>query len=125
MPVIAPGGLFSARRRAVPLRDGRVLDLDDGLFAADALCFLDAASRRLRFENGSGATITVEGEGFPHFALWSRPGAPFVSIESWTGHGDPEGFAGELAERPSMRLLAGGEVAHHRVAWHWQEGSVP
>ncbi len=125
VPVIAPGGLFSPRTRAVPLRDGRELALDDALFASDALCFLDAASRRVRFENGAGAAITVAAEGFPHIALWSRPRAPFLSIESWTGHGDPVDFAGELAERPSMRLLAPGQAVHHRVAWSWNDGSLP
>lgn len=125
VPVIAPGGLFSRRRRPVPLKAGRELALDDGLFAGDALCFLDAASREVRFENGRGAAITVRAEGFPHLALWSRPGAPFLSIESWTGHGDPEGFAGELSQRPSMHLLAAGGAVHHRVSWLWEDGSIP
>ncbi|BBK44451.1 aldose 1-epimerase [Allostella vacuolata] len=125
VPVIAPGGLFSARERPVPLQDGRSLPLDDALFAADALCFLDAASRRVQFENGRGQAITVAAEDFPHLALWSRPGAPFLSVESWTGHGDPEGFAGELAERPSMRLLAAGRAVHHRLSWCWEDRSVP
>jgi galactose mutarotase-like enzyme len=45
VPVIAPGGLFSSRRRAVPLR-GRELDLTPELFEV-ALCFLDANSSGL------------------------------------------------------------------------------
>lgn len=125
VPVIAPGGLFSTRRRPVPLRDGVELGLDDALFASDALCFLDAASRRVRYENGRGQAIVVDQPDFPHVALWSRPGAPFLSVESWTGHGDPEGFAGELAERPSIRLLAPGATVHHRACWLWEEGSGP
>jgi len=47
-------------------------------------------------------------DGFPHLALWSKPGAPFVCMEAWTGHGDPVGFSGDLADKPSMRLLAPG-----------------
>ncbi len=125
VPVIAPGGLFSARRRPVPIDAEGVLALDDALFAGDALCFLDTASRRVRFENGRGQAILVDQPDFPHVALWSRPGAPFLSVESWTGHGDPEGFAGELAERPSIRLLAPGARVHHRARWLWEEGSGP
>jgi galactose mutarotase-like enzyme len=110
VPVIAPGGLFSARRRAVPLA-GRRLALDDALFAREALCFLDARSRSLRYETApAGPAVTVEATGFPHWAIWSKPGAPFVSLECWTGHGDPEGFAGELRDKPSMRLLAPGGI---------------
>ncbi|WP_123692839.1 aldose 1-epimerase family protein [Allostella humosa] len=125
VPVIAPGGLFSTARRPVPLRDGRVLALDDALFAKDALCFLDAASHHVRFENGQGQAITVASDDFPHLALWSRPGAPFLSVESWTGHGDPVDFSGELIDRPSMRLLAAGASVHHRLSWLWEDGSAP
>ncbi|BBK39037.1 aldose 1-epimerase [Allostella sp. ATCC 35155] len=125
VPVIAPGGLFSDRRRPVPIAADGVLELDDRLFASEALCFLDAASRRMRYENGRGQAIIVDAPDFPHVVLWSRPGAPFLSVESWTGHGDPEGFAGELCERPSIRLLAPGASVHHRACWLWEEGSGP
>ncbi len=108
VPVIAPGGLFSSARRPVPF-DGRRLPLNDATFAAEALCFLDARSRWTRYEAGPrGPSVRLEATGFPHWAVWSKPGAPFVSIEAWTGHGDPEGFEGELSEKPSMRLLAPG-----------------
>lgn len=110
VPVIAPGGLFGAVRRPVPLVDRR-LPLDDETFAAEALCFLNARSRSVRYEAGpAGPAITLDAYGFPHWAIWSKPGAPFVSIEAWTGHGDPQGFDGELKDKPSMRLLAPGEI---------------
>lgn len=107
VPVIAPGGLFSAGRRPVAF-DGRRLPLSDEVFAAEALCFLDARSRTLALEAPDGSRIVMETEGFPHLALWSRPAAPFVCLEAWTGHGDPVGFAGELKDKPSMRLLEPG-----------------
>lgn len=110
VPVIVPGGLFSALTRPIPL-DGRHLPLSDELFAAEALCFLNARSRSVRYEaHPHGPSITLEATGFPHWAVWSRPGAPFVSIEAWTGHGDPAGFDGELKDKPSMRLLPPGAV---------------
>jgi galactose mutarotase-like enzyme len=112
VPVIAPGGLFSTETRPIPL-DGRTLLLDDALFANEALCFLNAASRSLRFEQADGSGVEMTLDGFPHIALWSRPGAPFLSLEAWTGYGDPVGFAGDLCEKPSMRLLAPGESARH------------
>jgi galactose mutarotase-like enzyme len=119
VPVIAPGGLFSARRRPVPL-GGRRLALNDDLFAAEALCFLDARSRGLTYEAGPGGpSIRLAADGFPHWAIWSKPGAPFVSIEAWTGHGDPEGFSGDLADKPSMRLLAPGETERATLTMTW------
>ena len=76
IPVMAPGGLIGAARRAIPLR-GRDLALSDELFANDALCFLNPASRALRFEEASGAAIEMDFHGFDHVGLWTRPGAPF------------------------------------------------
>ncbi|MFX7776555.1 hypothetical protein ABTJ98_21210, partial [Acinetobacter baumannii] len=58
---------------------------------------------------------------FPHLALWSKPGAPYVSMEVWTGYGDPEGYTGELVDKPGMRLLAPGAKAGHRVDFVYRE----
>ncbi len=114
VPVIAPGGLFSDDRRSVPL-DGRRLVLTDAVFAAEALCFLDARSTSWSLEAPDEARLTMALDGFPHLALWSKPGAPFVCLEAWTGHGDPVGFSGELRDKPSMRLLAPGAGATARM----------
>lgn len=115
VPEITARGLFSATRRALGF-DGRTLALTDALLAREALCFLDANSRAVRFVAPDGAVIGMAVEDFPHLALWSRPPAPFLSIEAWTGHGDPDGFAGEIGDKPSMRWLAPGAVARHGVA---------
>jgi galactose mutarotase-like enzyme len=119
VPVITREGLFSAATRRVPL-EGRRLPLDETVFAQEALCFLGAKSRSLRFVAGDGSAISMALEDFPHLALWSRPGAGFVCMEAWTGHGDPDGFAGDLTDKPSMRLLAPGASSHHavRLAFH-------
>ncbi len=116
VPVIAAGGLIGREKRTIPLRD-RALALSDELFAHDALCFLDPASRSLRFEEANGAAIEMDFHGFDHAALWTRPGAPFLCLEAWTGHSDPVGFAGDLFEKPSMRVLGGGERARHRARY--------
>ena len=114
VPVIAPGGLFSAEGRAVPL-EGRRLALTPDLMAQEALCFLDIASRGAVFDNGAGVRLRVDLDDFPHLALWTRPPAPFLCIEAWTGHGDPVGFVGEISDKPSMRLLAPGATARHEA----------
>ena len=114
VPAIAPGGLIGNATKRVPLT-GRDLPLSDGLFANDAVCFLDCKSRSLAFHDASGASITMEFPGFPHAALWTRPGAPFLCLEAWTGYSDPDGFAGELSAKPSMRMLGPGERARHEA----------
>ncbi|MDB5641758.1 MAG: aldose 1-epimerase [Hyphomicrobiales bacterium] len=118
VPVIAPGGLFSSRRRAVPL-DGRVLALDKALFAQEALCFVDTSSRAFAFEGPDG-TLAIEAPDFPHLVLWNSKAAPFLAIESWTGTGDPEDFQGDFRERPSMIHLPPGARRTHRVSYRWR-----
>lgn len=123
VPVIAPGGLFSSRNRPIPLR-GRELDLGPELFD-EALCFLNAESSALEFaaaEGGpnGGPSLRMELENFPHIALWSRPGASFLCLEAWTGHGDPEGFSGDIFAKPSMRVLAPGETARSAARLVWR-----
>lgn len=105
--MLAPGGLVSPRRRPIPIR-GAVLDVTDELFAHDALCFIDPASRSLKFVGASGAAIEMALGDFRHAALWTRPGAPFLCLEAWTGYSDPEGFEGDLFEKPAMRVLQPG-----------------
>lgn len=67
----------------------------------------------MRFEHELGATVTVEVVDIPHFAVGSRPGAAFLSIETWTGHGDPENFKGDLFDKPSTLVLLPAEKARH------------
>ena len=118
VPVIAAGGLVSTETRPVPL-DGKVLPLDDDLFAREALCFLDAASRSLRFEQADGSAVEMTLDGFPHIALWTRPAAPFLCLEAWTGYSDPVDFAGDLYDKPSMRVLAPHEGARHAARFRF------
>lgn len=115
-PEITAGGLFTSRMRPVPLA-GRALALSHALFAREALCFLNARSRAAAFAAPCGARIDVSIEGFRHWALWSRPGAPFLCVEAWTGHGDPEGFVGAFADKPSMDSLAPGASRDYAMTW--------
>jgi galactose mutarotase-like enzyme len=114
VPRIAPGGLIGGATRPIPLQ-GRDLPLTDALFAHDALCFLDCASGSLAFIDASGASITMEYPDFPHAALWTRPGAPFLCLEAWTGYSDPDGFEGDLIDKPGMRALEPGARARHEA----------
>ena len=116
VPRIAPGGLFSSDTRPAPLQ-GRALPLFDSVFADEALCFLDANSDCVEYLDGSGARLRIGTSGFRHWAFWSRPPAPFVCIESWTGHGDPVGFNGYLTQKPSMILLAPGATRRHEAVY--------
>ncbi len=124
VPIISADGLFTRQTRRIPL-DGRHLRLDPDLFAREALCFLAARSRRLKFAHASGAAIALELDDFPHIALWARPPAPFLSIEAWTGHGDYVDASGDLFTKASMRVLAPGATAGHGLRLTFLEAHAP
>ncbi|WP_406857626.1 aldose 1-epimerase family protein [Alsobacter sp. KACC 23698] len=114
VPIIAPGGLFSPERRTVSLtQGGRELPLTRDLFDREALCFMGVYSRSLRLSSQTGPALRIAWSRFPHVVLWSRPGAPFLCVEAWTGSGDPVGFQGDLFEKPGMTVLQAGDASEH------------
>ena len=113
VPEIADGGLLARNSRKVPMQDA-VLPLSPDLFT-EALVFLDAQSHSLAFTAPSGASIRLSSEEMPHLAVWSKPDAPFLSLEAWSAHADWEDASGRLSDRASMIFLKPGETFGHRA----------
>lgn len=123
VPEIAAGGLLSHETRKVPLQDA-VLPLSPDLFT-EALVFLDAQSLGVSFTAPSGASIRLLGDELPHLAVWSKPDAPFLSLEAWSAHADWEDASGRLSDRASMIFLKPGETFGHRVEMTWTPPREP
>ncbi len=104
------GGLLSDDRKPSPVR-GRTLELGPHLFDEDALIFLSPRSRSVHYGPPGGRGLGVDFAGMPQLGLWSKPGAPFLCIEPWSGHASPVDFDGDIAEKPGMTVLAPG-AAH-------------
>lgn len=103
-PVRRPvDGLLSSAQYPTPVR-ARRLALHDNLFEDGALVFDTLASRRLVY----GDALSVSFPRMPHLGIWTIPGAGFVCIEPWQGHASPEGFDGELADKPGVVSIAPG-----------------
>lgn len=96
-------GLLSAAQFATPVRDGH-LRLHDDLFEDGALVFDTLASRSVVY----GEAIRVDFPRMPHLGIWTKPGAGYVCIEPWQGHASPEGFDGELADKPGVIAITPG-----------------
>ena len=64
----------------------------------------------------------MEFPSFIHAALWTRPAAPFVCLEAWTGYSDPDGFEGDLFDKPGMRALEPGARARHEARFVYRAG---
>jgi galactose mutarotase-like enzyme len=96
-------GLLGSAQYPTPVRDRR-LALHDSLFEDGALVFDTLASRNLVY----GDALSVSFPRMPHLGIWTIPGAGYVCIEPWQGHASPEGFDGELADKPGVVSIAPG-----------------
>ena len=99
-------GLLMEAVHPSPVID-RVLALNTDLFADDALIFIGLESRSLRFSGRGTPVLEVSWEGFEQLGIWTKPGGAgdFLCIEPWHGYASPEGFTGDLTEKPGMMLL--------------------
>ena len=112
------GGLLRAEPEPSPV-DGRVLLLDERLFADDAVILDQPASALLRYEApGAGPVLVVAWHGMTALGIWSKPGAGFLCIEPWHGLASPAGFDGPFADKPHLMHLPPGAEA--RLGWSVQ-----
>lgn len=88
---------------------GRTLGLADDLFTRDAIVMDRIASRNLTYGADAGPKLEIGFPGTALLGLWTKPGAGFVCIEPWHGHADPQGFQGDLLDKPGMMLIAPGQ----------------
>jgi galactose mutarotase-like enzyme len=89
--------------------EGRTLQVDPALFAADALILMHPASRSVRYSAPGASVIEVAWEGFEQLGIWSREGGDFLCIEPWHGTASPTDFDGEFCDKPGLMLIAPGE----------------
>lgn len=82
------GGLLSTE--SVPfLNSESVINLCDDHFAVDAIVLKDIKSESVTLSHKmSSKKLTMDINDFPDFALWSIPGAGYICLEPWQGHGD-------------------------------------
>jgi galactose mutarotase-like enzyme len=103
-------GLLTPQRLPTPVRNRR-LTLRDELFVADALIFDQVASRTVTYGSDVGPRIAVSFPGVPYLGVWTKPGANFICIEPWHGIADPQGFSGELRDKPGTLIVPPGGTA--------------
>jgi galactose mutarotase-like enzyme len=111
-------GMVSTETVAV-LKNTRTLPLSKTLFDRDVLIFLDVKSKKVTLgAKNSPRRLTVEFAGFPHLGIWAKPAAPFVCIEPWFGHTDPEQPYGDIWKKPGIIPLEAGKTftCMHRVS---------
>ncbi|MEN3792769.1 aldose 1-epimerase family protein [Fulvimarina sp. MAC3] len=91
--------------------DGAVLPLSETLFEKDALVMPGLDSRSVTYEAISAdgnlvRALTVSWDGYKDLGIWSKPGgAPFVCIEPWYSMASPEGWDGDIFDKPGILTL--------------------
>ena len=106
---IDAAGLVRPQAEPSPVA-ARDLHLRDALFEDDALIFDPIASRRLTYGAPGRTALEIEFPGMPQLGVWTKPGAGYICIEPWAGIADPEGYAGELRDKPGIVRVPAGET---------------
>lgn len=84
-------------------------------FDADALIWDRLASRSLTFGADQGARLEIGFPDTPMLGVWQKPGAAYLCIEPWQGLADPQGWTGELRDKPGIVALAPGAARSFRM----------
>jgi galactose mutarotase-like enzyme len=103
-------GLLKVETSPSPIA-GRMLALDEALFAADAIVMDRVASRSVRYGAPGAPAIDVAWDGFRELGLWSKAGGDFLCIEPWYGYASPVGFDGPFETKPGLLHIPPGEAA--------------
>jgi galactose mutarotase-like enzyme len=110
---IASDGTIAVATRASPV-EGRVLHLTDAMFETDALVWDHIRSDSVTYGAPAGPQLEIAFPDTPMLGIWTKPGAHYVCVEPWHGIADPEGYTGELRDKPGIFVLAPG--ADKRIA---------
>jgi galactose mutarotase-like enzyme len=101
-------GLLRPAPEPTPV-DGRDLLLRDDLFTDDAVIFDAHHSRGLSYCAPATPGLRVDFPDMPELGIWTKPGAGYICIEPWAGIADPEGFVGDLTEKPGITMTPPGQ----------------
>lgn len=102
---LGASGLLSHRKRKIESHHN-TLQLSDTLFDEDALIFTDIACDWVRLrKKDKKKGIVVRFAGYPHLALWSKPGADFVCVEPWLGLPDLEEESTDITQKNSYKTI--------------------
>ncbi|MDF2495847.1 aldose 1-epimerase family protein [Sphingomonas sp.] len=104
---IADDGTIKAGSLPSPL-DGRTLHLADDLFAHDALVWDHVRSSSVTYGAPGGLQLRIDFPDTPMLGIWTKPGARYICVEPWHGIADPQGYAGEFADKPGIFLVPPG-----------------
>lgn len=104
-------GCTGPERYPVPVDADGLVPVTVETFSNEALIIDNRQLAAATLLDGAKRPVVRVTSDAPVWLFWQPQGlySPFVCVEPWYGLCDPQGFAGELAERPYINRLAAGE----------------
>lgn len=86
----------------------RRIPINQDSFKNDAIIMKGLTSHRvsLKKKTGKKTLLTIDFEGFPYLAVWSKPGAPFICLEPWYTTADAIKSTAVFTQKTDMLTLA-------------------
>jgi galactose mutarotase-like enzyme len=86
-----------------------------GQYGDDAMIFVEGAGNQIAFFADGGGRVDMETDNLPNFALWQKPGAPYLCLEPWHGTAPFTDQGDALETRNDSLTLASGQSASFRM----------
>ena len=101
-------GLIGTEYARNIMQDLRRIPINQDSFKNDAIIMKGLTSHRvsLKKKTGNKTLLTMDFEGFPYLAVWSKPGAPFICLEPWYTTADAIKSTGIFTQKTDMLTLA-------------------
>lgn len=87
--------------------DKKIINLNKNSFNNDAIIMKGITSKKISLKNKqtNKTLLKMDFSGFPYLAVWSKPNAPFLSIEPWQNTADTVKTSGIFAEKTDIITL--------------------
>ncbi|MDR3474587.1 MAG: aldose 1-epimerase family protein [Devosia sp.] len=82
------------------------MTLEHHQFDNDALLFPFGIGTGITFAAEGGSSVVLSWSNLPNFAVWQKPGAPYLCLEPWHGMAARQGAGDAMTARPSTVTLA-------------------
>ncbi|NQX28515.1 aldose 1-epimerase family protein [Microbacteriaceae bacterium VKM Ac-2854] len=104
----APENLLLPTSYAAPFVDG-ALPVDEALFEDGVLIFDEPKRRTVRLSAEGATPITIDTGDFDVIGVWKPVDAPFLCLEPWRSIPTPDGWNGDIIDKPAQFTLQPGE----------------
>ena len=81
----------------------------------DAMIFVEGTGNHIAFFADGGGRIDMQTQNLPNFALWQKPGAPYLCLEPWHGTAPWNDQGDALEVRNNSLTLPPGQSASFRM----------